>query len=1522
MESVREAWEELDAALWAGDTLETALASKLQMQSLDNFGGNILHYAARSECCSGETYRRLIDGLPADFLEATSNDQRTAMHYAAGIGKNVEVIRVLLELVPHQVEQEDSKGFVPLHAALVKSHPMTFEVVHALLLALPEAITWREKLGNFLPLHMAVSGGLDVDTVRLLCAVCNSAAACSDIGKSERVQSRRVYPHKVAEADANRLREEEEMDGKAKRSVMQSEKTTKRAHPIPDPRFAGESTLHFQRSAAAAKARLALLSRQQTEEEKEEALTRDNKRRKGLRDALLRWQAEKAGDLQHRGPFDQHLQAYASFPNREGILAPQGAAQNEVLRLMAQVEGDSHSLGSVGDRGQKIAATDVGMTMSEVASDFVAPQGAAADEVFAMMEQVNTLDVKSPPATPQPEPAPQQDSEVVSESLGRRPSAAFVGLEVHDDWSAADSADYTGEWKPPRLPFTSPLDSAARFLTNHSMRPTLPIHMALDRLRPDWQVVEALISASPASAGVPNVHETFPLLIAMKRRAPASILRLILKAHPASTFVRYREASDDDKGMTVMQYALDIYTGSLDQVKPSAVEALSSSASSAAAAVQKTYSSIDEELSEKQQKLEEQTQKQLQRVQDDEESLLAIISAFEDSAFDRSNITGSMPVDVAVERKMWRVCAYLLEHCLRSRNKMQLKKLRCEKLSKQETKGESRYGKPNPLNNKEKDEDVDLSLRLSDEDPLMDAFTNGASLSLMLLIMEVYPLSPMFERTNPNLWPLHEFCTKSEDAEHVRVLLHQFPPAAAQTDYYGKLPMHILCEGKADVRTPNRISGSKWHRRVYSLATAVAELAAAHPNALSTADPKGRIPYEIAMAFRCSAPVINALLRWHGAPTAEKNVTTGLVPFFDLDASYSTLPESGNDFELLVTLLKHSLPILWSDCDSGTSANNYYCNVWHDVLADPSDRYHNLIERILDDLSLVHLLAMSKESQSHSHSHPHTFTHTTHIHARKKSPRTALEVASADSRHLLMRRMYFAGRFQLPPVKVPVTQTALAARINEGGTYYQARKPETLSTQSPVRLSGSRRHKFTAANAEEKTKDETKQEPIIFRDKATAIGKMGFMCALLANEKTVVSGCGTRQVGIIFCEEEDHKHLVHKAELSRLEAQRLALPVCTMKMQNPMLGSGIKTAAETPQKVTTPTTPTAHGSELTDDIKNEGDEGTSLAKSTSDPQVLESAVETDPSHSDWWQAYMEEPEVLQWLDTEVEDMAKVTFQNNTLTLTHAQQQLETRYATGAGFTNTMSGSPLPAATLVKPHLEKSGRDGGSQTHAPGAFHGFPLLCTLPCHGERERKEFVNEQLERALGAHHSQVSFCAVYNNIDSPQDLLRILTWLSETVANPESEELALSHTHKEKEEEKKEEEEEYGVEVPALQLPPPLELNPPVVDWKAALEVAIASCIEIEMGAIMLIAAAEDVDTRASAPVQEEEGEEEPATATTTSTSAEPVVVEPAPEPELSPDTPRSAAGSSTRSKRSKVKPPIVETHRNGGVVVSPAL
>lgn len=1168
--------------------------------------------------------------------------------------------------------------------------------------------------------------------------------------------------------------------------------------------------------------------------------------------------------------------------------------------------------------------------------------------------------------------APSADPLLTSTHASRRSSGAstteeggeseFVLQVINEEAERPSSA---------RQLSTSPLDVLTRFLSHSTMKPDLPLHMALRCKTIEWESVLALLEVLPAAAGVPDSLKMWPLFTAIRKRAPARVVKALIEAHPAVLFVRERVLPDSQSDSTA-----------------GARGAMAAAFTEAAAAVDEneglsalqlaldTYSHIAAKKEEKEVCAAVLSKEQIKALADaaalqfkeDCASIIALVRAFPLGAFDRQAVTHALPFDYAVQKRMWPVCVYLLQYCLKKK--------------------------------RDSSEDT-LASSLSDCDPLVDALNLDAPLHVLRLILEVFPDAATYERENLQ-WPLHTACTMCSDGDAVLLVLRSFTPAALCCDYFEKYPMHYLCEGRADPRmapaeaaaAAGAAAGARNLERHRSAVLAVHEVAQAHPAVLSIPDNKKRIPFSIARSFHCSAGVMHALLYWLPDPVA-KNDANGKMPFWNIIAEGVLDDITGIGFELAAVFLAHSLPVLRGQ--GLGSPNSQYRGAWHDVLAEPSDIFHALIERTLDDVGLVHMLAAAK----------HRITNWPGKTPRRPQEEsvTALEAASSASRHLLLRRMFLFSRFQLPPARDPAAVAPVPAHTTSGGTYYQDQKSDAVPPSSPVRLKAAHPHRAISAGEQAAAKSSPPQASPE-QQQSNRNRKDRFVCGLIAKDQLR----STKKVGILFCKSAEYKDAIHKAELRRAHSQGEKLSkmqIQTMKREvnfTAFLAEQAVAAAEAAAVSTAiVSTDLPAGDEPAKEEvqeKLEIEEGEKAIESVfegapaeraplvpaAEPNSVHPAVEpaikcaaaaidaepsadTDaslpllaPSPSakkpDWWQQYLQGPEQHEWLDCEAENVRHMTMDPAA-----GAGNKASRGGGEAGAILTLHRSPsalgvlalglvdpweTPAASLAllgktgfPIHAEEGAiateqADSATPTPAappsPGRFldgtfqttvaphHGYPLVCTKPLELQHE---FVREQLERALGPDYSthHPTFCAVFSEVSDAGDLQAIMRWMEESVLQselPKPMPVPVLCTSP------------LGPSAPSTPEQQPETDAETEVDWEAALQRAEESSVEVAISALMLQAAKEHLLEQDSVVVaitpieprvaveleppviQEPEAEPEP----------EPLVPSAPPSAEKSsaPTSPRSESLSRKSKTREYVKPPIQQTHRNKAEVPAP--
>jgi len=1078
-----------------------------------------------------------------------------------------------------------------------------------------------------------------------------------------------------------------------------------------------------------------------------------------------------------------------------------------------------------------------------------------------------------------------------------------------------------------RLSTASPLDVLTRFLSHSKMKPDLPLHMALHCAIVDWNTVLALLDVLPTAAGVPDSLKTWALFIAIRKRAPPSVIKALIEAHPAVLFVRERvfpssagcgstnraklavanafaeaaAAVNEDEGLSALQLALDTYCRPVRVKEETAVSA--------------TVLTSEQ--------IKEQVTAVALQFDKDCESIIALIRAFPLGAFDKQAVTHALPFDYALKNRMWPVCVHLLQYCLK----------------------------------KQRDGAGSIAASLSDADPLVDALSLDAPFHVLRLILEVFPDAGTYERNNSQ-WPLHTACTMCSDGEAVLLVLRSFPPAAMCCDYFEKYPLHYLCEGRidprmslsetlADVVNNNDPEHACKLSRQRSAVLAVHEVAQAHPAVLSIADNKKRIPFDIARSFTCSASMMNVLLRLFPDPVS-RNDGNGVLPFWNIIAHGELENVTGIGFDLAAVFLAHSLPVLRGR--GFGSPNPLYRGIWHDVLAEPSDKFQPLIERTLDDVGLYHILAMSKRKVSQRPTNSADKVHADSL--------TALEAASPNSRHLLLRRMFLFSRFQLPPARDPKAVAPVPAHTTTGGTYYQDQKPDAVPLSSPVRLKAAAPRPTSPGEREAKTLSPSQASPEHPRSR----GK--FLCGLLAKDQLQFA----KQVGILFCRGAAYKDAIHKAELSRAHARRgkptdKQLQTMRREVSFAAFLAAEAQAAASAGAVVEPTilpaaeaSPTGESKEKLDIEEGEKSEAEEVpnvqAPVEAEAAPLLVAPSSPKNKPGWWQQYLQGPEMLEWLDCEAENVLHMTMDLSEATSNYANCDTQISRDKGMGALLTLHRSPsalgmiaiglidpwnTPAATVnllactsseasvsMQPIFPASASVSSPGKFVNGTFqtfiaphHSFPLLCTKPLETQHE---FVREQLERALGTDSAaRPTFCAVFSSVTSVEDLLSIMRWVEESVHQSELPKPMQTPVL-------------WAQTEPATDAPkiPEIELEPKVeVDCEAALKRAEESTLELTVSALMLHAAQKVVPEHEEAAVttylepeaaieyQLQVVVEVPIIVAPEKADSqqEPLVPSAPPMQEKSSvsASPRSESLSRQSKERSYAKPPVQQTHRN---------
>ncbi len=1041
-----------------------------------------------------------------------------------------------------------------------------------------------------------------------------------------------------------------------------------------------------------------------------------------------------------------------------------------------------------------------------------------------------------------------------------------------EDWNVVEQV--VEEEDPPvhtRALGSSPLDVLTRFLSNSTLRPDVPLHLALQSKIVNWTTVLALLEVLPSAAGVPDSNNEWPLFAALRKRAPARVISALVQAHSAALFVRERRArvldsastSDRDadptgraEGLSALQLALDSYC------QPAASDIPSNDAEDESWIRDPRWGSFEVEQED------EDTVPTADQQIEDSRAIIALMRAFPLGAFDRQAVNHKMPFDVALRSRKWKVCEYLLKFCLK----------------------------------KTKDGDESLCASLSDSDPLVDALQLNAPLYVLQLILSVFPEACQYERQNLQ-WPLHIACTHCSNGEAILLILRKFPVAAACVDYFQKYPLHYACEGRAEPEQLLAVASDERRvNRQNSALRAVQELARACPSALEAQDANGNVPFDIARKFQCSASLLHVLLSINPSPAAVPD-TSGKIPFWQVVHSHDTV---GIDFSRAEVFLAHSLPVLRGD--GMGQPNPRYGGTWHEVLAEPSDKFHTLVERILDDVGLVHLLAMAKWPTETAR------MSKTGGKGAYAGCRSALEWATPDARSLLLKRMFLFGRFQLPPARDPAEVAPMPAHITTGGTYYQAQRPEAAAPASPVRLRHRRDLSTVATTAELDVVDTAglqirlndPSSPSQTRELKCNAAPERFMCGILAKDQLHAQ----RTVGIIFCQDLKYKEVIHRAELIRAsECRKMVLSEAQLQTLHHDAGYAAFLQAEA-EKV-------AAASIYAPTATNE-----TLAQWEDNAEAVSTTATT------WWTAYLKAPERLDWLDCEAENVLHMTLeepvpghrqssndqQPGTLIL-HRSPSALAALEWGKSLTPAAAAQPRVDSTLRASHDIRSTLHSLTKTHrfVQGtfqpllpAFHDFPLICTKPLDLQQN---YIYQQLERALGQQYAtRPTFCAIFSDVTSAKDLQALMRYIDDALSLDVPLRFDSSPTLE-----------------PTPEVVPPIAPIPTVlvpdqketaVDVEVAVQRIIDRVTEITIGKLMIEATSShwellwEAQPESTTPLPVLEPVFPPLAATAPSD-----LLSIAP-PTLSKTTnvvsPRERV---SRSKREAVKPSIKVTHRNNG-------
>ena len=337
-----------------------------------------------------------------------------------------------------------------------------------------------------------------------------------------------------------------------------------------------------------------------------------------------------------------------------------------------------------------------------------------------------------------------------------------------------------------------------------------------------------------------------------------------------------------------------------------------------------------------------------------------IVKKFPLGIFDRAGDSVSFPIDLTVHEGSWSLAACILMAYIDI-------VAQC----------------PTPA-------DVQALPVFSSLDLTVELLRMHAPTELVFLALKAFPKTVREVREQTLQLPLHKAVSCVCSLEVVSLLLELNSAAASTMDYYGKLPVHYAAE-----RSEEGVMGS---------------LLRVLPSSAAAPDGTGKTPLVIAFAFRPSACVYEEILR-HAPAVASTKLPSGRLPI--MEAIHERL---GDD--VIYAILCNSMPLLRGTMTPNASYKGQFHSIisWQegsdekevagvdkskecageeaatDAVTEKSQLYTRLVEKILDEFTLTHILSHCK--------HP-------------KTGQTILEVSAPYFRGLLLERMFLFSRYKL-----------------------------------------------------------------------------------------------------------------------------------------------------------------------------------------------------------------------------------------------------------------------------------------------------------------------------------------------------------------------------------------------------------------------------------------------------------------------------------------------------------------------------
>ena len=939
------------------------------------------------------------------------------------------------------------------------------------------------------------------------------------------------------------------------------------------------------------------------------------------------------------------------------LMAVHNSVAADVVELIlianpnAILQGDKVSNSTARERhGQGDAELDIDGIEGEIISEIRISEkkekkqqssfSSSSGEVFRMMEQLENIE-ESP-----------------NEEKKDSPSESPKAQEVHEVQEVKEQQEQSINKNS--LPRQNIL---TKFLTNHILQPDLALHIALELLEPDWEVIILILDNLPAAASVLNSRSQIPLFTAIRKKAPAKVLHALLGAHPGALFIRdvvstsTRDRNGD--GISALECALDEYSESI----------IDQHAQWLASYDQREQFSDDFVL----------------KATPGEEAIIAIIGKFPLCAFDKQTESTVLPFDDAIGSGKWGLAKYLLEYCIHKDN--------------------------------------ESAASLSSFDPLIDAIEQKAPLEIVKLICVCFPESVTIERKDKR-HPLHVAAMHSEDPRVVVFILENFPLAATFSDNIEqRLPLHYLSESGPRFYSKRDLCG------VGNILDMFNRVIQAFPAAAEMKDSDFCTPFQIGYSVRTNSAILDYLL--HAYPKA-----TAVLDFYGklpIEAAISDnllkdTSTAGDGFETLAVIMSHSMP-----CMKGTNTYNVdYMDAWHTVLKE-GGRFLPLIERMMDYFSLSHILCRSLSI---------------------KNKLSALEVCCEDSKEILMKRIYFFGRFSLPTmghkstVKVPPPKESTCSPTHP---------PRCMCMTRSLNLNVNLEANMTAPLASPKSpKSPTKtiSSPLKSYSRKSgeeeALSANRFMCGLIAIDK--LHQKKNKKIGIIFCQDMMYRDLIHYAEKKRLDKKRKAL----LRQKKKKL----KVLDITQDQVVV-------------DQEDQND-------------VILIAKEDQMHASEWWDGYLSRSDEPMYSSPENNNDLAIALKNENITLTLQNSPSYPIFSSFGEKCEKSTGTGTGTGTG-----KSMNHNGSSYLHMESmkSHHGRTLLLTKRLEKE---SDYHLDMLERSIGAEYSEaVKFCAVFD-VQETDDLRDIMKWIDNNMNK-----ILYSEEYEADEDEVEEEDEDDSIEV-----------------------------------------------------------------------------------------------------------------------------